>query len=72
MSDPTATSNLATSLATASVSDALDPLGLPGSLHGIGALRQGPARGHSSATLSAAPRTARPENRSVFILSASG
>ncbi|WP_433323183.1 RraA family protein [Spirillospora sp. CA-294931] len=35
------TSNLATDLSTASVSDALDSLGLPGSLHGIGALRQG-------------------------------
>ncbi|MDX3313904.1 RraA family protein [Streptomyces sp. NPDC054884] len=41
MSDPTAPSNLATDLSTASVSDALDSLGLPGSLHGIGALRQG-------------------------------
>ncbi|MFI6377262.1 RraA family protein [Streptomyces sp. NPDC050546] len=41
MSDPTATSNLVTDLSTASVSDALDSLGLPGSLHGIGALRQG-------------------------------
>ncbi|ATW52282.1 aminotransferase class I/II-fold pyridoxal phosphate-dependent enzyme [Streptomyces peucetius] len=39
MSDPTG--NLATDLSTASVSDALDSLGLPGSLHGIGALRQG-------------------------------
>ncbi|MER6617726.1 hypothetical protein [Streptomyces xantholiticus] len=39
MSD--ATGNLATDLSTASVSDALDSLGLPGSLHGIGALRQG-------------------------------
>lgn len=41
MSDPAAISNLATDLSTASVSDALDSLGLPGSLHGIGALRQG-------------------------------
>ncbi|MFF6804154.1 RraA family protein [Streptomyces sp. NPDC012616] len=41
MSDPTATANLATDLSTASVSDALDSLGLPGALHGIGALRQG-------------------------------
>ncbi|GAQ64218.1 MULTISPECIES: RraA family protein [Streptomyces] len=41
MSDLTAPSNLATDLPTASVSDALDSLGLPGSLHGIGALRQG-------------------------------
>ncbi|MEU7857984.1 RraA family protein [Nonomuraea sp. NPDC049141] len=41
MSDLTATSNPATGLSTASVSDALDSLGLPGSLHGIGALRQG-------------------------------
>ncbi|QWB21193.1 MULTISPECIES: RraA family protein [Streptomyces] len=32
---------LAADLSTASVSDALDSLGLPGSLHGIGALRQG-------------------------------
>lgn len=30
-----------TGLSTASISDALDSLGLPGSLHGIGALRQG-------------------------------
>ncbi|MEH0553585.1 RraA family protein [Streptomyces sp. B21-101] len=41
MSDPTVASNLAIDLSTASVSDALDSLGLPGSLHGIGALRQG-------------------------------
>lgn len=41
MSDTTATSNLATDLSTASVSDALDSLGLPGSLHGIGTLRPG-------------------------------
>ncbi|WP_327699778.1 RraA family protein [Streptomyces sp. NBC_00459] len=43
MSDPTATAtaNLAAAPSTASVSDALDSLGLPGSLHGIGALRQG-------------------------------
>ncbi|TDD32741.1 RraA family protein [Actinomadura sp. KC06] len=41
MSAPTAISNLATRLSTASVSDALDSLGLPGSLHGIGALREG-------------------------------
>ncbi|MFI0815740.1 RraA family protein [Streptomyces sp. NPDC021098] len=41
MSDPTATAQLATDVSTASVSDALDSLGLPGSLHGIGALRQG-------------------------------
>ncbi|MDX3582432.1 RraA family protein [Streptomyces europaeiscabiei] len=41
MSDPTALSHLATDLSTASVSDALDSLGLPGSLHGVGALRQG-------------------------------
>jgi regulator of RNase E activity RraA len=30
-----------TGISTASISDALDSLGLPGSLHGIGALRQG-------------------------------
>ncbi|MFF7476858.1 RraA family protein [Streptomyces sp. NPDC008092] len=36
-----ATPRLTTGLSTASVSDALDSLGLPGSLHGIGALRQG-------------------------------
>ncbi|MBL1119390.1 RraA family protein [Streptomyces sp. 110] len=41
MNAPVTTSNLATGLSTASVSDALDSLGLPGSLHGIGALRQG-------------------------------
>ncbi|MFB7113411.1 RraA family protein [Streptomyces sp. NPDC056291] len=41
MSDPTATSNLATDLSTASLSDALDSLGLPGSLHGMGALCPG-------------------------------
>lgn len=41
MSIPTAVSNLAADLSTASVSDALDSLGLTGSLHGIGALRQG-------------------------------
>ncbi|ACZ92028.1 RraA family protein [Streptosporangium roseum] len=41
MTDPTAASNLAADLSTASVSDALDSLALPGSLHGIGALRQG-------------------------------
>ncbi|WP_067812719.1 RraA family protein [Actinomadura kijaniata] len=41
MSDPTAAPHLAADLSTASVSDALDSLGLPGSLHGIGALRQG-------------------------------
>ncbi|MDX3745099.1 RraA family protein [Streptomyces sp. AK08-02] len=41
MSDPTATANLAPAPSTASLSDALDSLGLPGSLHGIGALRQG-------------------------------
>ncbi|MDX3630503.1 RraA family protein [Streptomyces europaeiscabiei] len=41
MSDPTALSHLATDLSTASVSDALDSLGLPGSLHGVGALCQG-------------------------------
>ncbi|MFM9694247.1 RraA family protein [Streptomyces europaeiscabiei] len=41
MSDPTVVSHLATDLSTASVSDALDSLGFPGSLHGIGALRQG-------------------------------
>ncbi|GAA2593360.1 RraA family protein [Actinomadura fulvescens] len=39
MSAPT--EDLATGLSTAPVSDALDSLGLPGSLHGIGALRQG-------------------------------
>lgn len=41
MSDRTTTSNLATNPSTASVSDALDSLGLPGSLHGIGTLRPG-------------------------------
>ncbi|WP_432175591.1 RraA family protein [Streptomyces sp. Tue6028] len=41
MNDPAATANLSTGLSTASVSDALDSLGLPGSLHGIGALHQG-------------------------------
>ncbi|MFF4085054.1 RraA family protein [Streptomyces sp. NPDC001777] len=35
------TPDLTGDLSTASVSDALDSLGLPGSLHGIGALRQG-------------------------------
>ena len=40
MSDRTATSKLATDLSTASISDALDSLGLPGSLRGVGALRQ--------------------------------
>lgn len=33
--------DLTTDISTASISDALDALGLPGSLHGIGALRQG-------------------------------
>jgi len=32
---------MSSSTSTASISDALDSLGLPGSLHGIGALRQG-------------------------------
>lgn len=41
MNTPTATTPLTTDLTSASVSDALDSLGLPGSLHGIGALHQG-------------------------------
>lgn len=41
MNDATTASDLTTGLSTASVSDALDSLGLSGSLHGIGALRQG-------------------------------
>lgn len=41
MSDTATASKPAPHLSTASVSDALDSLGLPGSLHGIGALRQG-------------------------------
>lgn len=41
MNDATAASALTTGVSTASVSDALDSLGLSGSLHGIGALRQG-------------------------------
>ncbi|MEV7394422.1 MULTISPECIES: RraA family protein [unclassified Streptomyces] len=41
MNAPAATPHLSARLSTASVSDALDSLGLPGSLHGIGALRQG-------------------------------
>ena len=38
------TPDLTGDLSTASVSDALDSLGIPGSLHGIGALRQGQRR----------------------------
>ncbi|MET9793668.1 RraA family protein [Streptomyces canus] len=41
MSGTVTASKPAPHLSTASVSDALDSLGLPGSLHGIGALRQG-------------------------------
>ncbi|MFC9680267.1 RraA family protein [Streptomyces sp. NPDC056948] len=41
MTTPSSPAPLATQLSTASVSDALDSLGLPGSLHGIGALHQG-------------------------------
>lgn len=41
MTAPATTPHLAGGLSTASVSDALDSLGLPGSLRGIGALRQG-------------------------------
>ncbi|MER5184197.1 RraA family protein [Streptomyces sp. NPDC002896] len=41
MSSTSPATDLATDLSTASISDALDSLGLPGSLHGIGALRQG-------------------------------
>ncbi|MEV7892031.1 RraA family protein [Streptomyces sp. NPDC002817] len=41
MNTPAATTPLSTDLTSASVSDALDSLGLPGSLQGIGALRQG-------------------------------
>ncbi|MEW2259639.1 hypothetical protein [Streptomyces sp. NPDC047869] len=41
MSAPATRPEPTSGLSTASVSDALDSLGLPGSLHGIGALRQG-------------------------------
>jgi regulator of RNase E activity RraA len=41
MSSSSAPAALATDVSTASLSDALDSLGLPGSLHGIAALRQG-------------------------------
>jgi regulator of RNase E activity RraA len=41
MTNQPAPRSYATEISTASISDALDSLGLPGSLHGIGALRPG-------------------------------